>query len=203
MVFPRLSGETMSSSRRRSPIKFKSLCPRSGRLNRTEIQSMIDELAVGISLYQKRADYTWHPGVPQTRLGFARANQRMRHLKQAFKTAPPELNPRGNQVYRWFRETSSYRFASALPAQGYRQYDTDQDAAWFGVWINVEAGKIFTFAEGDCILVSCPTRAGFISELTHMESFYGSAPEFMRVLGEDGTVTRYVDVRPGAELLVA
>jgi hypothetical protein len=186
-----------------SPIKLKSLCARTGRLNRTEIQSLIDDLAVNISLYPKRADYTWHPGVPQTRLAFAVANRRMRHLKRARKIAPPEVNSRGNRVDRAFRQTSSYYFATLLAAQGFQQYETSQDASWFGVWVNLKVRTVFTFAEGDCITVTCPTKENFIAELEYLASAYGPAPAFMRAFDDDGVVTRYIAKRPGAELLAA
>lgn len=193
----------MSSSQRPSLTKFKPLCPRTGRVNRTEIQSMIDELSGGLALYSKRADYVWHPGVPQTRKSLARAKQRLRHLKRAFKTAPFEINQRGNHVDRAFRETGSYAFASTLPEQGFQQYPTDQDAAWFGVWINVSDRKVFTFAEGDCITVMCPTQASFIAELEYLKSCYGPPRTFMWTLDHDGTVTRYVEARPAVEQLEA
>lgn len=183
----------MSSSQRPSLTKFKPLCPRTGRVNRTDIQSMIDELSGWLALYPKRADYVWHPGVPQTRKSLARAKRRLRHLKRAFKTAPFEINQRGNRVDRAFRQTGSYELASALSALGFQQYPTDQDAAWFGVWINLSDRKVFTFAEGDCITVTCATHSSFVAELEYLKSCYGPPKAFMWTLDHDGTVKRYVE----------
>lgn len=193
----------MSSSQRPSLTKFKPLCPRTGRVNRTDIQSMIDELSGCLALYPKRADYVWHPGVPQTRKSLARAKRRLRHLKRAFKTAPFEINQRGNRVDRAFRQTGSYELASALSALGFQQYPTDQDAAWFGVWINLSDRKVFTFAEGDCITVTCATHSSFVAELEYLKSCYGPPKAFMWTLDHDGTVKRYVEAMPAVELLEA
>lgn len=193
----------MTSSQRPSLTRFKPLCSRAGRVNRTEIQSMIDELRGYVALYPKRRDYLWHPGVPQNRESLARATQRLRHLKRAIKTAPFEVNRRGNRVDRSFRETGSYEFAHKLPAQGFQQYPTDQDAAWFGVWVNVAERKVFTFAEGDCIMVSCPAQESFIKEIEYLRSCYGPAPAFMLALERNGTVTRHVESAPIVELLEA
>lgn len=193
----------MTSSQRPSLSKFKPLCPRSGRVNRTDIQSMIDDLSGWLTLYPKRADYVWHPGVPQTRKSLARAKQRLRHLKRAFKTAPYEVNQRGNRVDRAFRQTGSHELARTLSTKGFQQYPTDQDAAWFGVWINLSDQKVFTFAEGDCITVTCATQTSFIAELEYLKSCYGPPHAFMWTLDRDGTVTRYVEATPTVGLLKA
>jgi hypothetical protein len=179
--------------------KPKRLCGRSRRLDKTELQGLIDDLLARQELYRRRADYPWYPGVPKTRLSFARGQRRLRHLKRALKTAPLETNQRGNAVERWFRPCSSYTFDAKL--REYHRYSTDQDAEWFGVWVDVVRRKVFTYAEGDCILVSCSTDEGFAAELADMEAFYGPAPAFMRAIHEAGSVSRYVEARPGSELI--
>ena len=178
--------------------KPKRLCSRSRRLNKTELQGLIDDLLARQELYRRRADYPWFPGVPNTRLSYARGQRRLRHLKRALKSAPRETNQRGNEVERWFRPSSSFTFDATL--REYQRYSTDQDAEWFGVWVNVIQRKVFTYAEGDCILVSCPTAFCFAAELAHMELFYGPAPAFMRTLNGDDSYSRYVETRPGSEL---
>lgn len=179
--------------------KPKRLCSRSRRLDKTELQGLIDDLLARQELYRRRADYPWFPGVPSTRLSYARGQRRLRKLTRALKSAPRETNQRGNAVERWFRPSSSYAFDAKL--REYQRYSTDQDAEWFGVWVDVIQRKVFTYAEGDCILVSCPTSESFAAELADMELFYGPAPAFMRALNTDGSVTRYVETRPGSELI--
>ncbi|ENZ77761.1 MULTISPECIES: hypothetical protein [Ralstonia] len=179
--------------------KPKRLLGRSRRLDKTELQGLIDDLSARQELYRKRADYPWFPGVPKTRLSYASGQRRLRHLKRALKTAPLETNQRGNAVERWFRPCSSYMFDTKL--REYQRYSTDQDAEWFGVWVDVIQRKVFTYAEGDCILVSCPTVEGFAAELAHMEAFYGPAPAFMRAFNGDGSATHFVETRPGSDLI--
>ncbi|CAB3754720.1 hypothetical protein [Paraburkholderia humisilvae] len=193
----------MSHPQRPSLNRFKPLCSRTGRANRPAIQSMIDQLSDGLSLYPKRAHYKWHPGVPQSRKDLARIRQRLRHLKRALKTAPLEVNQRGNRVDRTFRNTGTDEFARTLPAQGFEQYPTSQDAAWFGVWLNIADRKVFTFAEGDCIMVSCPTQTDLIAEIEYLKSCYGPPSAFMWALDQDGTVTRYIESTPAVELVEA
>ncbi len=69
------------------------------------------------------------------------------------------------------------------------------------MWVDVNQRKVFTYAEGDCILVSCPTAESFAAELADMEVCYGPTPAFMRSLNGDGSLTRYVEKRPGSELI--
>lgn len=118
-----------------------------------------------------------------------------------------ETNDRGNQVLRdWFadqhlriRGGSRYVYDNRLLAQGWEQYDTDQDASYFGVWVNRELRAIATFAEGDRSVVICVTRASFGAELAHMADFYGPPPPAFRVIDVgDATVTHILVARPTA-----
>ncbi len=47
----------------------------------------------------------------------------------------PEVNERGNTVFRSFHSTERYRFDFRLctKEKGWTQYDTNQDAWYFGV----------------------------------------------------------------------
>ncbi len=111
-------------------------------------------------------------------------------------------NARGNTVTTTFinvdGEVSRYDFDFNVctAAKGWEQYDTDQDAAYFGVWINKEKRETLTYAEGDLIRVSCPTAESFRAELDQMNEFYGNAPAYMTTIGSDGQVTRYYEPRP-------
>lgn len=118
----------------------------------------------------------------------------------------PSVNNRGNKVIRgqWIScddDSNRYHFDSMLSTKkGWRQYDTDQDAWYFGVWVHMEKRLMFTYAEGDLILVECPTIESFKAELDNAEKFYGSAPPFAVGLDiENGTVTNFYDKRPSSE----
>ena len=93
---------------------------------------------------------------------------------------------------------SRYQYDQNLKAaDGWKQYDTDQDAWYFGVWVNLEAKQVFTFAEGDTTLVTFTTEDEVRYELAQMAEFYGPPPPAFRVIDfEDGTRTEYYDERP-------
>ena len=88
---------------------------------------------------------------------------------------PPRTNERGNQVYQAWLSSSRYviDFADDFKAEGWMQYDTDQDAEYFGVWVN--KGKLMTlsYTEGDWYLVTCADAAHFNAEIASANAFYG------------------------------
>lgn len=55
----------------------------------------------------------------------------------------------------------------------WRQFDTDQDAWYFGVWYNVRRLLTLTYAEGDCTLTVHPDKANFEQEMRRICEFYG------------------------------
>lgn len=98
----------------------------------------------------------------------------------------------GSDRYKW-------DFDRKWRAAGWKQYDTDQDASYFGVWVNVGTRQTFTFAEGDTSLVTCPTLESFRAELAHMAEFYGNPPPACTAIGLDGSVEEFYDTRPGPD----
>ena len=108
-------------------------------------------------------------------------------------------NDRGNPVtmlrHIEGRNRYHYDFEACTPADGWKQYDTDQDAHYFGVWIHLERREILTYAEGDEIRTTCPTPETFRAELDHMAQFYGPPPPYAVAIDHDGTVTHYVQER--------
>ena len=74
---------------------------------------------------------------------------------------------------------------------GWEQYDTDQDAWYFGVWVNKTERKVFTYAEGDRILEIADSQDAFIELLQRMEKFYGKAPPVAIGIDNSGTIAFY------------
>jgi hypothetical protein len=134
------------------------------------------------------------------------------------------LNERGNEIYRdveadqkvgdprpdrWasteaFCERDEagryyYDFTLLTQAKGWKQFDTWQDAWYFGVWVNVAQRMTFCYAEGDRTLVICPTAESFRAELADAASFYGDPPPAAIGIDADGTVTNFYDPRPTGE----
>ncbi len=92
-----------------------------------------------------------------------------------------------------------YDFRSCGPGTGWKQYDTHQDASWFGVWVHPEKRQILTFAEGDEVLTICFSDEKFKEELEKMAEFYGPPPPaFVVFYPEKGVAIKYFDTRPAA-----
>jgi len=110
-----------------------------------------------------------------------------------------EINEHGNLVKRDFilngdRYRFDFKYCSSK--KGWKQYDTDHDAWYFGVWVHPEKKEIITYAEGDVIRVVCPTEKSFKAELKTMAEFYGTPPPAFTVISQDGKITKYYDKRP-------
>jgi hypothetical protein len=93
-----------------------------------------------------------------------------------------------------------YVFDAALSrAEGWYQYDTDQDAWYFGIWYNPDRRLILTYAEGDVVLVACATLHAWNAEIADMARFYGAQPPAMIAIDAAGAVTHVYDPtgRPG------
>lgn len=84
-------------------------------------------------------------------------------------------NLRGNEVRRMSVDTTRYvvDFASDFAAEGWEQFDTDQDADYFGVWVNRGKLLTLTYAEGDWDLVTCADAIHYNAELASMIAYYG------------------------------
>ena len=111
----------------------------------------------------------------------------------------PELNERGNTIARSFHSTERYLFDFQLCSRekGWEQYDTSQDAWYFGVWVHPEKREIVTYAEGDITQVVCPTEESYHAELASMAEFYGDPPPAFTVIScEEKTITKVYDERP-------
>ena len=83
--------------------------------------------------------------------------------------------------------------------RAWKQYDTEQDAHYFGTWVNLATREVLTYAEGDWTLATSADAETFRAELARMAEFYGSPPPAAVGIAADGTVTEYFDPRPTAE----
>jgi hypothetical protein len=109
------------------------------------------------------------------------------------------VNGHGNTVETdFFMYRERYHYDEKLGAD-WAQYDTDQDASYFGVWVNATTRQVMTWAEGDESLTTCPTVESFQAELDSMAECYGPAPAAIRALGFDGSKTEIFDERPGID----
>ena len=97
------------------------------------------------------------------------------------------------------RDRYAYDFEICKHSDGWRQYDTKEDASYFGIWVHERRREIVTFAEGDESRVTCPTVEGFRAELASMAKFYGPPPPAIILIGMDGARTEIYDSRPTGE----
>ena len=106
-------------------------------------------------------------------------------------------NPQGNTVHRFFLSAERYLidFATNFRAEGWQQYDTDQDAHYFGVWFNHKSLRVLSYAEGDWTLVSCLDAEHFNAEIEALNEFHLDGFAFKTIDTETGQVTTYVQNR--------
>ncbi len=113
--------------------------------------------------------------------------------------AEERTNERGNVMVSRFvgpnRERYHYDFEACAASKGWTQYDTSQDAWYFGVWVHPVDLLVLTFAEGDETLTTCATPESFKAELASMADFYGDPPPAIRVIHSDGSRTDIYDER--------
>lgn len=127
------------------------------------------------------------------------ARHTLRRLKKARKAdrIPFETNGNGCRIDRGNNHIDRYYYDERLTsADGWQQYDTDQDAWYFGVWINTKKLETFTYAEGDTRHVIAPNVEAFRAELADLYKFYPQAPAFRSIDTETGQVTHYYEDKP-------
>lgn len=84
------------------------------------------------------------------------------------------------QTNRSFRPTERYEFdyVKCTTANGWAQCDTAQDASYFGIWASPFELKIYTYAEGDHIEITCENEAQFIAQINEMVEFHNTNDTF-------------------------
>ena len=88
-------------------------------------------------------------------------------------------NERGNRIYRTNTDTDRYIVDSAdnFTAEGWQQFDTNQDANYFGVWVNPKTRQTLCYAEGDWMLVECKDLESYKATIRDTIAFYGEGCE--------------------------
>jgi len=104
-------------------------------------------------------------------------------------------NANGNQVTREFEPADRYLYDRMLERHGFEQFDTDEDAEYFGIWVSRERGLVFSYIEGDCTTVVCPDDAHFLAEIRSLSCAHPKVASFASTIDE-GHVTRYFAERP-------
>lgn len=112
-------------------------------------------------------------------------------------------NEQGNAIYRSFENSERYvvDFATDFTAEGWEQFDTDQDAAYYGFWVNPITRQTLCYCEGDWILVECPTVESYNAEIRAACQFHGAGFILKALDTKTGTVT--VVVQDRSKFLIA
>lgn len=128
----------------------------------------------------------------------AKALTLLRRVKKAQKAGriPVELTVTGCRIDRGCHQADRYYYDLTLLAQGWQQYDTEEDAWYFGIWINTEKLETFTYAEGDTSHVIAPNVEAFRAELARLYQYQPQAPAFISIDPEAGVVTRHFERKP-------
>lgn len=100
---------------------------------------------------------------------------RIATIVQWLQDQPLETNRQGHPMHRGFRSSERYvvDFAEDFAELGWQQFDTDQDASYFGVWVNPKTYQVMTYAEGDWSLDECGSPGHYNREIRAMIDFYG------------------------------
>jgi hypothetical protein len=90
-------------------------------------------------------------------------------------------NDQGNTVVRRHRSADRYifDFDSDFRSLGWLQFDTDQDASYFGVWVNRRLFRTLSYCEGDVYLVVCVDVEHYNAEIKALCEFHGEGFEMI------------------------
>ena len=122
-------------------------------------------------------------------------NTEIAELDSLFEGAQMKTNCQGNAMWETFLEEGDrYRFDWLLhdEGEGWKQFDTDSDASYFGVWLNKSGKLVLSYAEGDLSVTQCDTDSAYNREVAALCAFHAPAP-FAKALGEDGWTHYYQD----------
>jgi hypothetical protein len=174
-------------------LDYKTLSTRQittaiGKLNHNTVPKIMTHLAL-------RARQPHPLGNGRSR---AKALKLLRRVKKAHKAGriPLELTVTGCRLDRGSHQADRYHYDRTLLALGWQQYDTDQDAWYFGIWINPKKLETFTYAEGDTSHVIAPSIEAFCAELARLYQYHPQAPTFISIDPEAGVVIHHFETKP-------
>mgnify|MGYP003627506902 FL=1 len=80
--------------------------------------------------------------------------------------------------YIGFFPSDRYRLYSEL--KNFQQWFTNQDAWYFGIWVNPEKFTILQYIEGDIYILILQDQESYQNELKRLEDFYGPVPNLIQ-----------------------
>lgn len=102
----------------------------------------------------------------------------------------------GHAEWDYFYDTDRYivDYSEDFKELGWEQFDTDQDAPYFGQWVNPKTLQTLCYAEGDWTLIQCDTITAYNEEIQKCIDFYGDGM-IADVMDRKGAWTRYIQDR--------
>lgn len=97
-----------------------------------------------------------------------------------------EVHSGGEQRRRAHIDEERYCIDFGLLSDGWEQFDTEQDAPYFGVWTHGGLLEVLTCCEGDWTLSRYATREDYDKALRELRDHYGPAPAECVVITADG-----------------
>ena len=106
--------------------------------------------------------------------------------------------------YDWEGNRYIYDLTRCPSSEGWNQYDTKDDAHYFGMWYHAEHRIIVTYGEGDETVVICHTEAAWRAELSETAELFGDPPPAYKAIETAGPtagqVTHYFDEKARPEV---
>ena len=112
-------------------------------------------------------------------------------------TAQKGLDTHGNEIIRSFdggTDRYAFDFDHCTAEDGWLQFDTNEDAHYFGIWVHKEKQQIVQYMEGDISQTQCASAETFNAAIADMCAAYSKAAH-IRTISEDGTYTKYYQDR--------
>tara|TARA_R100001163_G_scaffold64893_1_gene60319 strand:- start:170 stop:556 length:387 start_codon:yes stop_codon:yes gene_type:complete len=108
-----------------------------------------------------------------------------------------ETNDLGSNIERFFvgceKDRYYFDFVYCTREKGWAQYDTHQDAVYFGVWIHKTKRQILSYCEGDVTIVHCHNDEMLQAEIESLHEFYGAPPPCAVSYDSNGNRTEHYD----------
>ena len=117
-------------------------------------------------------------------------------LQQIDNLGEPENHVDGVRIWRaffMFRNRYVYDLAYCTKAEGWKQYDTEQDAPYFGMWYHEKKRILVTYAEGDETIQIADDVESWKKLMKETGEWAGDPPPYAIALDLQGNETHYYD----------
>ena len=115
-------------------------------------------------------------------------------IDRMFNDAKPRTDNEGNEIREIFHSAERYLFDFNIDYSHWIQFDTENDAWYFGVWVSKERLCVLSYVEGDISFVQCPDAEHYDAKMAKLCEFYQPGAHTVAIDG-DGNATHYYQNR--------